>query len=156
MNSRRRRKIFICPSPCEARAREPRSRENSTPEACGPYPWRGCQIGYCTAESRPPPPTGLWQRWVINRKAHSVQFWSAFSGESRHAGDEPLSARRIVEGAAHRRPERRLGLGAERQRDYRARRRWGRASAPIRSTLRSTVTAHPATRRSDPEAPPVP
>src|SRR5262249_15875362 len=32
------------------------------------------------------------------------------------------------------------------------RHRSGRASAPIRSTLRSTVTAHPATRRSDPEA----
>jgi hypothetical protein len=34
--------------------------------ACGPYPWRGCQVGCCTAESRSPPPPGLWQRWVIS------------------------------------------------------------------------------------------
>jgi len=27
---------------------------------------RGRQIGCCTAESRSPPPTGLWQRWVMS------------------------------------------------------------------------------------------
>jgi hypothetical protein len=40
--------------------REP-TRQHSTVQACG-----GCQTGCCTAESRPPPPTGLWQRWVIS------------------------------------------------------------------------------------------
>src|SRR5262249_34695467 len=38
----------------------------------------GCCTGCCTAESRPPPPTGLWQRRVINRNNPIEHFSSAF------------------------------------------------------------------------------
>jgi DNA-binding transcriptional LysR family regulator len=38
------------PLPCEARANR---GSIALPQACGPYPWRGCQIGCCTAKSRP-------------------------------------------------------------------------------------------------------
>src|SRR6516164_9664857 len=37
---------------------------NRTAQACG-----GCQIECCTAESRSPPPPGLWQRWVMTRNS---------------------------------------------------------------------------------------
>ena len=42
-------------------AREPYEGNIARPKPAG-----GCQIGCCTAESRPPPPTGLWQRWVMS------------------------------------------------------------------------------------------
>src|SRR5262249_20223612 len=52
------------------------SRQHSTAQACG-----GCQIGCCTAESRPPPPRGLWQRWVISTRNRPEHFSSAFPYE---------------------------------------------------------------------------
>jgi hypothetical protein len=33
---------------------------------------RGWQVDCCTAESRPPPPTGLWQRWVISPRTRAT------------------------------------------------------------------------------------
>jgi hypothetical protein len=53
----------FAPSKANAHLPLPRARElygGRIAQACG-----GCQI-CCTAESRPPPPTGLWQRWVIS------------------------------------------------------------------------------------------
>src|SRR5262249_45932723 len=75
MNSRRRR--LICPS-C---AREPYPGRIAQPEPVGAAD-RLLHCGCCTAESRPPPPTGFWQRWVINRKAQSEHISSAFFEES--------------------------------------------------------------------------
>ena len=35
-------------------------------------------MGCCTAESRSPPPPGLWQRWVISTRNRPEHFSSAF------------------------------------------------------------------------------
>src|SRR5262249_3714889 len=74
--SRRRRRMLIWPS----LARE--LYGGRIAQACG-----GCQIGCCTAESRSPPPPGLWQRWVINRNAHDEHKWSAFTESGRQPSD---------------------------------------------------------------------
>jgi hypothetical protein len=78
MNSRRRRQMLIWPS----RARE--LCGGRIAQACG-----GCQIGCCTAESRPPPPPGLWQRWVINRITRHEHLWSASPESGLHMPPAP-------------------------------------------------------------------
>jgi hypothetical protein len=47
-----------------------------------PKPIRLLQIGCCAAESRSPPPQGLWQRWVINWHAQGEDISSVPVSES--------------------------------------------------------------------------
>jgi hypothetical protein len=78
--------------PCEGAL----STQHSTAPACGPYPWEGLPDGLCTAESWLPPPTGLWQRWVINWRAQGEDISSApvqESGRCRALPRPPARAR---------------------------------------------------------------
>src|SRR5262249_30883681 len=82
------------------------------------------QVDCCTAESRPPPPTGLWQRWS------SVEMLS-------------LSISRLLFSRKTDAPTP-SGTPPWPRRDYRPRRRLGRASARARAP--EGVGAYPDSR----------